>query len=177
MIWNFTWWEYDMERFAVTPCTCNISKWVGVVLKRTVGFNSTFRSVCSDRLPEKAQKSKLNHSTKWREDKEWSFSFKKNPHSQVVTETPIHVVPPAWFHREPRGGGLVKIPLHQPDHPEVKYVIAKHKTVEIGLDWHWLTRAWSQTSWVTCLSADPSVGAVASTVDERITILLLLLLL
>ena len=38
-----------MERFAVTPCNdSKISKCVGVVLKGTVGFNSTFRSVCSD---------------------------------------------------------------------------------------------------------------------------------
>ena len=33
-----------------------ISKWVGVVLKRTVGVNSTFRSVCSDHLLEKTDK-------------------------------------------------------------------------------------------------------------------------
>ena len=42
-IWNFAWWKYDMERFAVTPLT--ISKWVWVVLKRKAGFNLTFRSV------------------------------------------------------------------------------------------------------------------------------------
>ena len=31
-----------MERFAVTPCNDYLKR-VGVVLKRTVGFNSTFR--------------------------------------------------------------------------------------------------------------------------------------
>ena len=42
--------NHDMERFAVTPDMPEL----GVVLKRTVGFNSTFQSVCSDRLLEKA---------------------------------------------------------------------------------------------------------------------------
>ena len=35
--------------FAVTPCN-DYLKWVGMVLKTTASFNSTFRSVCSDHL-------------------------------------------------------------------------------------------------------------------------------
>ena len=42
--------------FAVATCIIKSSKWFGMALKRTVGFNSTFRSVCSDRLLEKAFK-------------------------------------------------------------------------------------------------------------------------
>ena len=55
-IWNLAWWKYDMERFAVAPCiVMTISKWFGVVLKRSVGFNSMFRSVFSDRFLERAE--------------------------------------------------------------------------------------------------------------------------
>ena len=45
-IWNFAWWKYDMERFAVTSCNDYLFMSWGVVLKRTVAFNSMFQSVC-----------------------------------------------------------------------------------------------------------------------------------
>ena len=49
-IWKFAWWKYDnIERFAVTPCN-DYLVWAGVVLKRTVGFNSTLRVETNDSI-------------------------------------------------------------------------------------------------------------------------------
>ena len=42
MIWNFAWCKFDIVRFAVTPYNEVISKWVGLVLKRTVGSTQRF---------------------------------------------------------------------------------------------------------------------------------------
>ena len=49
-IWNFAWRKYIVMRYMYSVVI--ISKRVWVVLKRTVGFNSTFQSVCSDRFLE-----------------------------------------------------------------------------------------------------------------------------
>ena len=45
-IWNFAWWKYNYEKFAVTPCEHHLLSSVG----SEKNWGSTFRSVCSDRL-------------------------------------------------------------------------------------------------------------------------------
>lgn len=52
--WNFACKNYDRWHYVMMT-----SNWVGVILKRTVGFNSTFRSVCSHPLLENVREKRI----------------------------------------------------------------------------------------------------------------------
>ena len=70
-----------------------LSNELGVVLKRTVGFNSTFQSVCSDRLLEKAASRRRSEHTDRNIELQPTVLFRTTPNSLEIVI--------AWCYRKP----------------------------------------------------------------------------